>query len=113
VLFIMISNHFAMTYRHDHAWLVLAAIMLAGVFIRHFFNLRHKGRIEWKYPAIGRAAAAGDHGGDAPKPPASPAIAAGAPAAQFAQVKGIIDQRCVSCHARIRPSPASPPRRPA
>jgi uncharacterized membrane protein len=64
VLFIMISNHFAMTYRHEHAWAVLAAIMLAGVFIRHFFNLRHKGRIEWKYPAIGRAAA-GDHGGAA------------------------------------------------
>jgi uncharacterized membrane protein len=24
VLFIMISNHFAMTYRHEHAWAVLA-----------------------------------------------------------------------------------------
>ena len=53
VLFIMISNHFAMTYRHEHAWAVLAGIMLAGVFIRHFFNLRHKGRVEWKYPAVG------------------------------------------------------------
>jgi hypothetical protein len=55
VLFIMISNHYAMTYRNDHAWLVLALIMAAGVFIRHFFNLRHKGRVEWRYPAIGVA----------------------------------------------------------
>ena len=55
VLFIMISNHYAMTYRHEHAWAVLGTIMLAGVLIRHFFNLRHKGRIEWKYPAAGFA----------------------------------------------------------
>jgi uncharacterized membrane protein len=55
VLFIMISNHYAMTYRHEHAWAVLAGIMAAGVFIRHFFNLRHKGRVEWKYPAAGVA----------------------------------------------------------
>jgi uncharacterized membrane protein len=30
VLFIMISNHYAMTYHHRHAWLVLAFIMAAG-----------------------------------------------------------------------------------
>ncbi|MGB6054150.1 MAG: urate hydroxylase PuuD, partial [Burkholderiaceae bacterium] len=53
VLFIMISNHFAMTYNHAHNWAVLAAIMAAGVLIRHFFNLRHKGRIAWGYPAAG------------------------------------------------------------
>ena len=46
VLFIMISNHYAMTYQNKYAWLVLGFIMAAGVFIRHFFNLRHKGRIE-------------------------------------------------------------------
>ena len=55
VLFLMISNHYAMTYRHEHAWAVLGVIMAAGVLIRHFFNLRHKGRIEWKYPAAGAA----------------------------------------------------------
>jgi uncharacterized membrane protein len=101
VLFIMISNHFAMTYRHEHAWAVLAGIMLAGVFIRHFFNLRHKGRIEWKYPAAGVVMLLLVAIAIAPKPPAS-TQAAGANAnagAQFAQVQGIIQQRCVSCHA--------------
>jgi uncharacterized membrane protein len=53
VLFLMISNHYAMTYRHQHAWAVLAVIMAAGVLIRHFFNLRHKGRTEYRYPAAG------------------------------------------------------------
>ena len=108
VLFIMISNHFAMTYHHAHAWAVLGMIMLAGVFIRHFFNLRHKGRIEWKYPAIGVLLLAAVAIAIAPRPaavsaPASAqagALSAGTGAgAQFAQVQGIIAQRCVSCHA--------------
>jgi uncharacterized membrane protein len=101
VLFIMISNHFAMTYHHAHAWAVLGTIMLAGVFIRHFFNLRHKGRIEWKYPAIGVLLLALVAMAIAPRPAAPlQAGAAGANAGvQFAQVQGIIAQRCVSCHA--------------
>jgi uncharacterized membrane protein len=98
VLFIMISNHFAMTYRHDHAWAVLAGIMLAGVFIRHFFNLRHKGRIEWKYPAVGVVLLLAVAVAIAPKPPAA-ATANANTGAQFAAVQGIIQQRCVSCHA--------------
>ncbi|AVR95626.1 urate hydroxylase PuuD [Pseudoduganella armeniaca] len=98
VLFIMISNHYAMTYQHAHAWLVLAFIMAAGVFIRHFFNLRHKGRVEWRYPAIGVALLLAVAIAIAPPRPA--ASAAGAdPAAQFAQVKAIMDQRCLSCHS--------------
>jgi uncharacterized membrane protein len=96
VLFIMISNHFAMTYRHEHAWAVLAAIMLAGVFIRHFFNLRHKGRVEWKYPAVGVLLLLAVAVAIAPEPPLAATANAGA---QFAQVQGIIRQRCVSCHA--------------
>ena len=98
VLFIMISNHYAMTYRHDHAWAVLAVIMLVGVLIRHFFNLRHRGRIEYKYPAMGLALLVGVAVAIAPPAPvASPAVADAS--AQFAQVKAIIDARCVSCHA--------------
>ena len=96
VLFIMISNHFAMTYRHPHAWAVLAVIMAAGVFIRHFFNLRHKGRVEWIYPAVGVALLLGLAVVLAPPRPAA-GVAAGV--ADFARVETIIRQRCVSCHA--------------
>ncbi len=98
VLFIMISNHAAMTYRHEHAWAVLAVIMLAGVLIRHFFNLRHKGRVEWKYPLAGIALLLALAIAIAPQRPA-PAVAGVDPVAQFARVQLIMNQRCVSCHA--------------
>jgi Predicted membrane protein len=45
VLFLMISNHYPMTYGHPYAWAVLLAIVLIGAWTRHFFNLRHKGVI--------------------------------------------------------------------
>ena len=93
VLFIMISNHYAMTYRHEHAWAVLAAIMAAGVLIRHFFNLRHRGRIEWRYPLAGTALLLVLAIAIAPQPPAA------APAAPFAQVQAIVGQRCAACHS--------------
>ena len=98
VLFIMISNHYAMTYQHAHAWLVLAFVMAAGVFIRHFFNLRHKGRIEWRYPAIGVALLLAVAVAIAPPRPAA-SVAAADPAAQFTQVRAIMQQRCLSCHS--------------
>jgi uncharacterized membrane protein len=98
VLFIMISNHYAMTYRHEYAWAVLAVIMAAGVLIRHFFNLRHRGRVEWRYPLAGIALLAAVAVAIAPKAPA--AAAAGVDhAAQFAKVQTIIGARCVACHA--------------
>ncbi len=102
VLFIMISNHYAMTYNHPHAWAVLGVIMLAGVLIRHFFNLRHKGRTEWAYPAAGVALLLGLGVLLAPgRPvPVDPAAVAGADAAaRFAEVRTIMDARCVACHA--------------
>ena len=104
VLFIMISNHYAMTYQNKNAWLVLAFIMAAGVFIRHFFNLRHKGRVEWRYPAIGVALLLAVAVAIAPPKPAAVTPAAD-PAAQFAKVKAIIDTRCVACHSATPKQP--------
>ena len=98
VIFIMISNHYAMTYRHPHAWLVLAAIMAAGVLIRHFFNLKHRGRIVWAYPVAGVLLLAAVAVAIAPAPVRATAGAAD-PAAQFARVQSIMGQRCASCHA--------------
>jgi len=100
VLFVMISNHYAMTYNHAYNWLVLAAIMAAGVLIRHFFNLKHKGRIAWGYPAAGVAILFCVAVAIAPRP-AQPAAAAdnAAPEAQFARVQTIINERCTACHS--------------
>ncbi len=96
LLFIMISNHYAMTYNHAHGWLVLAVIMAAGVLIRHFFNLRHKGRTVWGYPAACIALLIGLAIAIAPQPVAP---RAGQRDASFVQVQAIISQRCVTCHA--------------
>ncbi len=43
VLFIMISNHFPSTFGHENSWLVLSALVLVGVGVRHWFNLKGKG----------------------------------------------------------------------
>jgi len=47
VLFTMISNHYPLTYGHPRGWLVLIALLLLAAYVRHFFNLRHKGRTVW------------------------------------------------------------------
>ena len=44
VLFVMLSPHYPMTYGHEYGWLLLIAIFIAGVLIRHFFNLRNQGK---------------------------------------------------------------------
>ncbi|MGQ8366721.1 urate hydroxylase PuuD [Glaciecola sp. 1036] len=43
LLFIMISNHYPMTYQHELNWLVLMLIMAVSAWIRHYFNLKHLG----------------------------------------------------------------------
>jgi uncharacterized membrane protein len=101
VLFIMISNHYGMTYNHPYNWLVLAAVMAAGVFIRHFFNLRHRERVEWRYPVIGVAILAAVAIAIAPKPVVRPVGAVD----DFAKVQTVMSQRCVSCHSA---SPTQP-----
>ncbi|HEY8023397.1 MAG TPA: urate hydroxylase PuuD [Burkholderiaceae bacterium] len=98
VLFIMISNHYAMTYSHAYNWLILAAIMAAGVLIRHFFNLKHKGQIAWAYPAAGVALLLGVAIAIAPHPSA-PALASAGAGDQFARVQAVIGERCISCHS--------------
>lgn len=96
VLFIMISNHYAMTYNHSTNWLVLAGIMAAGVLIRHFFNLRHRGRIAFGYPAAGVVILLLVAVAIAPKPAAKSADAA---PVDMAKVRAVIAQRCAVCHS--------------
>ena len=95
VLFIMISNHYPMTYGAKHGWAVLLAIMLLAAYVRHFFNLRHRGRTVWAIPVtalLGTLVLA------ILIAPDKPQVAAGGPP-PFAQAQAIITQRCVSCHA--------------
>ena len=44
VLFIMISNHYPITFNHSANWLVLMVIVLITAAIRQYFVLRHLGK---------------------------------------------------------------------
>jgi uncharacterized membrane protein len=98
VLFIMISNHYASTYSHPHAWAVLALFSAAAVAIRHFFNRRHKGFLEWRYPVIAAALLGGMAWWTAPKLAPLPKLSG---PVTFDQVRAIAGQRCVTCHSPV------------
>ena len=95
VLFAMLSNHYGMTYGAPLNWLVLTLIMLAGVLIRQFFVLKLKGKIHYQWFAAGAAMLAGVAVWIAPV--SQPAIAL-AEAPKFADIQGIVEQRCAVCH---------------
>ncbi len=100
VLFLMISNHSALITHHPHSWAVLALIGLAGVAIRHFFNRRHKGATEWRWPLLGALLIAAVIVWLAPRPDARPATGERTTVPTLAQVQAIMQARCVSCHAK-------------
>jgi uncharacterized membrane protein len=112
VLFVMISNHYAMTYGARYNWLVLIAMSFAGACIRGWFVARHKpaGRrgVASALPAaLGVLTLAGIVVALAPEQGPSSlgegAIsgsgAANAPPGDVTQVHAIIEQRCVPCHS--------------
>ena len=93
VLFVMISNHYPMTYSHQHGWLVLILMMLAGVLIRQFFVLRHSGRAHPALPAIAVVLLLSLVWYLSPRPVDNIA------AVSDMQAATIVQQRCVACHA--------------
>jgi uncharacterized membrane protein len=100
VIFVMISNHYAMTYGARYNWLVLIAMSFAGACIRGWFVARHKpaGRrgVASAVPAaLGVLTLAGVVVALAPE--ISPTSTA--PPGDIAQVQSIVEQRCVPCHS--------------
>ena len=93
VLLTMISNHYPMTYGHPRAWLVLVCLLLLAAYVRHFFNLRHRGRTVWVIPAIAAVGAL------ALAVAIAPERRSGSDDVSFRDVKAIVDARCVACHA--------------
>lgn len=108
VLFIMISNHYPSTYSHPHAWAVLTLVGAAGVSIRHFFNRRHKGVLAWQYPAIGAGLLGLAAWWTAPRIAPLPKLER---APTFADVRALVGQHCINCHAPVPTFPgiAQPP----
>ena len=95
VVLTMISNHFPFLYGHEHAWLVLLALMLIGAWTRHFFNLRRRGRTVWAIPVTAAAATLAvaiaiepEEGGRA-----------GAEPVAASEAQAIVERRCTTCHS--------------
>ena len=108
VLFIMISNHYAGTYAHPWNWLVLVLISIAGVGIRHWFNIRHlPGHNRWILP-LSLLLLAGLILAMRPQPVS---IDGGDAFPSSAAVMPFIDEHCVNCHAAKPEHPgfAAPP----
>jgi uncharacterized membrane protein len=100
VLIAMLSNHYGFLFQVKHSWAVLVALMAAGALIRHSFVARHKAqvqgkRVPWEYAGAGVLLIL------CLVYVLSPSKIRGegqAVTVNFAQIKAIIDQRCVMCH---------------
>ncbi len=114
VLFVMIGNHYAITYGARHNWLVLIALSFAGASMRSWFVARHRSRERGgETPvlpaALGIVTLAAVVVALAPMEGLSPAASrgiglagtagAGVPAHEPARVLQIVAARCVPCHS--------------
>ena len=98
VLFMMISNHYPITYSGSLSWLVALGVVVAGGLIRHFFNQFDGDQLDWSGKValpMGVLAilalivvTAGRVGGNA-----------GGEKVEFTAVHGVILTHCVSCHS--------------
>ncbi len=54
VLFMMISNHYPMTFGHPMSWVVVALILPIGAIVRYYFNAHDSGKhgraLSWQWP---------------------------------------------------------------
>ena len=103
VLFVMTSNHYAMTYSHEYNWIILIAISLAGALIRIYFVARHTGKASPLPLIIAGLLLAGVAALIAPR-----ASAASGEAAALDEVQAVVMQRCTTCHAAQPAHPAFP-----
>jgi uncharacterized membrane protein len=103
VLFIMISQHYPMTYGAGRPWLVLALLGLTGVAVRHVFNLRGRGQPAGRTIVLATALALASvtyvtwekSGRTAPGP---------AQNITYAEIAPILATHCAGCH-NVQPPP--------
>ena len=103
VLFVMTSNHYAMTYGHEYNWVILIGISLVGALIRIYFVARHKGQASLLPVIVAVVLLAAIAAAIAPRPKA-----AGGVTVNFDQVRNVLQARCTTCHAEAPVHPAFP-----
>jgi len=98
IIFIMISNHYPMTFNHSANWIVLIAIILITAAVRQYFVLCHFGK---QKPLILVGSIVATIALAFAIAPAKTELTAEqkSQTVDIAQVQTIIEQRCGSCHA--------------
>jgi uncharacterized membrane protein len=101
LLFIMISNHYPMTYDHQLNWLILLVITAITAVARQFFILKHKGIHRPTLLIVSAMATLVLAILIAPKPAPTVSDIKNIDQTQLsAQVLSIIKERCATCHAK-------------
>ena len=101
LLFIMISNHYPMTYDHQLNWLILLVITAITAVARQFFILKHKGIHRPTLLMVSAMATLILAIMMAPKPAPKVSDIKNIDQTQLtAQVLSIIKERCATCHAK-------------
>lgn len=95
VLFVMISNHFPSTFGNSYSWAVLVAITLGTAGIKHYLNLKEKGRYNVYVLPVSVLILLAAGFMTAPQKDTN----ACATTVSFAEVNAIITARCISCHS--------------
>ena len=102
VLLVMIASHYPMLQGHAFNWLLLAGLGAVAWLVRHFFNLRHKGRIDYRFPvagALGFVLIAALASYRPPSADPGQTAAGTASAASTGEARRIIRERCIQCHS--------------
>ena len=103
VIFAMLSNHYSFLYTHEHRWVLLFVMMLAGALIRQFFVQRHafhlgRARNPWPFAAVGTVMILAVIVALRPAPQPAAAQAVQAQPVGYAELRTVLDQRCATCH---------------
>ena len=103
VIFAMLSNHYSFTWSHPQNWLVLILMMFAGAAIRQFFVMRHgftlgRNANPLPYALVGVAVIIAVAVWLGPSPASTQAAAPQPPAANYAALQKVLEQRCYMCH---------------
>jgi uncharacterized membrane protein len=111
VLFLMLSNHYPLTYSTPYMPAIVGLVLIAGALVRHFYNVRHagKGNLWWAWLVAALCIAASLWISALSSPSAREAMGLAslpAPPSQTAMAKApepivdLIISRCSMCHAR-------------
>ena len=111
VLFVMISNHYAMTWGHEYNWLILIAMSVAGALIRVHFVKAHFGKPSLIPIGSAIVLLLGVITAIAP----SPRIISSDETIErvsLTEAHAIVEARCVACHADVPSHPgfSAPPK---